>query len=136
MKPMAKVSELRSAEDVHRDRSTSDPEYLGAYDALTVANDVAIAVLEFRVAKGWSQTQMAQHLGLKQPAVARLEAAAHVPTVRTLTNLAAHGVFETVQIDRRGARVSAAKVPTGTKVPPGRKKAASGEKVRKRHITA
>lgn len=127
---MSKVSELRSAEDVHRDRYKSDPEYAAEYDALKVANDVAIAVLEFRVAKGWSQTRMAQHLGMKQPAVARLEAAAHVPTVRTLTNLAAHGVFETVQIDRRGARVSAAKVSTGKKAPARQKKAASGEKVR------
>jgi ribosome-binding protein aMBF1 (putative translation factor) len=112
---MSKVSELRSAEEVHRDRYKSDPEYAAEYDVLKVANDVAIAVLKYRVAKGWSQTRMAQHLGMKQPAVARLESAAHVPTVRTLTHLAARGVFETVQIDRRGARVSAAKVPAAGK---------------------
>lgn len=53
-----------------------------------VANQLAILVIQYRVQHGLTQTALARQLGVKQPAVARLEAGDHEPTVATLARLA------------------------------------------------
>ncbi|CAN5757009.1 hypothetical protein BH20ACT1_BH20ACT1_14270 [soil metagenome] len=53
-----------------------------------VANQLAILVIQYRVEHGLTQTALARKLGMKQPAVARLEAGDHEPTLSTLTRLA------------------------------------------------
>jgi len=53
-----------------------------------VANQLAILVIQYRVEQGLTQTALARQLGMKQPAVARLEAGDHEPSVATLARLA------------------------------------------------
>jgi transcriptional regulator with XRE-family HTH domain len=52
------------------------------------ANAVAIKLIRYRVEYGLSQTQVARKLGMHQPAIARLEAGIHEPTLYTLSRLA------------------------------------------------
>lgn len=53
-----------------------------------VASQLAILVTRYRVEHGLTQTALARQLGMRQPAVARLEAGDHEPSVTTLARLA------------------------------------------------
>lgn len=52
-----------------------------------VANQLAMMVIAYRVEHGLTQTALARQLGMRQPAVARLESADHEPSVATLARL-------------------------------------------------
>ncbi|MGH9131315.1 MAG: helix-turn-helix domain-containing protein [Acidimicrobiales bacterium] len=65
-----------------------DPEVATELARTAIANQLAILVIQYRVDHGLTQTALARQLGLKQPAVARLEAADHEPSVATLARLA------------------------------------------------
>lgn len=65
-----------------------DPEVAAELARTAVANQLAILVIQYRVEHGQTQTALARQLGLKQPAVARLEAGDHEPSVATLARLA------------------------------------------------
>ncbi len=65
-----------------------DPEVAAELARTAVANQLAILVIQYRVDHGLTQTALARQLGMKQPAVARIEAGDHEPTVTTLARLA------------------------------------------------
>jgi len=65
-----------------------DQEVAAELNRTAVANQLAILVIQYRVAHGLTQTALARKLGVSQPAVARLEAGDHEPTVATLARLA------------------------------------------------
>jgi transcriptional regulator with XRE-family HTH domain len=48
---------------------------------------VAIRLVEYRAEHGLSQRALAAKLGMKQPAIARLEAGDHTPSIETLVRL-------------------------------------------------
>jgi transcriptional regulator with XRE-family HTH domain len=48
---------------------------------------VAIGVVSYRAQHGLSQRQLAERLGMKQPAIARIEAGEHNPSIETLIHL-------------------------------------------------
>jgi transcriptional regulator with XRE-family HTH domain len=52
-----------------------------------VARAVASRLVEYRVEHALSQAAVARRLGMKQPAVARLEAGGHNPSFDTLARL-------------------------------------------------
>ncbi len=83
---MTKVSDLRTTEELAAD-AARDPEVAAELERTRVANQLAILVIEYRVAHGLTQTALARQLGVKQPAVARLEAGDHEPTLATLVRL-------------------------------------------------
>jgi DNA-binding XRE family transcriptional regulator len=84
---MVKLSELRNAEDI-RAAHMQDAEYRREHERTRLANDVAIKVIQFRVANGLSQAELGRLLGMRQPNVARLESGDHEPSLRTLALLA------------------------------------------------
>lgn len=84
---MVKLSELRKADDVRADHMR-DADYKREHDRTKLANDVAIKVIQYRVAHGLSQTKLAARLGMRQPNVARLESGDHEPSLQTLSLLA------------------------------------------------
>lgn len=84
---MVKLSELRKAEDVRADHM-QDADYRREHERTQLANDVAIKVIQFRVANRLSQADLARRLGMRQPNVARLESGDHEPSLRTLALLA------------------------------------------------
>jgi len=66
-----------------RRRAATDPEYGRAYDALTVARQVAYQVLEYRLDHGLTQ-QLAEMTGTSLPQISRIESGVHHPTLKTL----------------------------------------------------
>jgi DNA-binding XRE family transcriptional regulator len=84
---MTKLTELKTgdqliAEDVRH------PEVAAELARTAVANQLAILVIQYRVEHGLTQTALGRQLGMSQPAVARLEAGDHEPSVATLARLA------------------------------------------------
>jgi DNA-binding XRE family transcriptional regulator len=67
-----------------------DPEVAAELARTAVANQLAILVIQYRVENHLTQTALARKLGMSQPAVARLEAGDHEPSVATLMRLARH----------------------------------------------
>lgn len=64
------------------------PAFGASWDRTELARAVALRVPRFRADRGLSQAALARSLGMAQPAVARLEAGEHEPTLATLSRLA------------------------------------------------
>lgn len=84
---MVKLSELRSAEEIAA-VELRDPKVRQEYERTAFANAVAIRVICYRTEHGLSQSALARQVGMSQPAIARLEAADHEPSLTTLARLA------------------------------------------------
>ncbi len=76
--PWAKLGERRLAE----------PGASEAYEAARLAFELGAAVRELRLARGWSQAELASAAGMTQSAVARFEAGGTVPTLPVLGRIA------------------------------------------------
>jgi DNA-binding XRE family transcriptional regulator len=85
---VVKISELVTAEEL-RERDLDDADYRAEFDRTRIANDVAILVLKYRAEHGLSQSAFGRIVGMRQPHVARLEAADHEPSLDTLVRLSA-----------------------------------------------
>ncbi len=72
------------------DQNARDPEVAAEVVRTEVANQLAILVIRYRVDHELTQNALASQLGISQPAVARLEAGEHQPSVATLMRLARH----------------------------------------------
>lgn len=59
-----------------------------AYEASRLAFELGAAVRELRVARNWSQAELASAAGMTQSAVARFEAGGTVPTLPVLGRIA------------------------------------------------
>ena len=68
-------------------RQLKDPHFRAEWERTAVARAVAVRLVEYRVEHSLSQTALARQLGMKQPAVARLEAGEHNPSFDTLARL-------------------------------------------------
>jgi len=64
-----------------------NPEYREIVTQEALASVVSLAVLTYRTDRGLSQTALAKELGLKQPAVSRLEIGEVNPSIETLRRL-------------------------------------------------
>ncbi len=60
----------------------------GAYDALGPEFALIEMIIERRLKRGLTQAQLAQKIGTKQTAIARLESGAYNPTVKFLNKVA------------------------------------------------
>jgi DNA-binding XRE family transcriptional regulator len=81
-----KLDKMRTSDKVIA-RQVRDPRVRAEWDRTAVARGVAARLLEYRVEHELSQTALARLLGMKQPAVARLEAGEHNPSFDTLARL-------------------------------------------------
>lgn len=84
---MPKLSELRNARQI-RDEDLQDPEIRAEYERTALAHAVAMRVLKYRTERSLSQSALGRQLGMAQPAIARLEAGDHEPSLATLARLA------------------------------------------------
>jgi transcriptional regulator with XRE-family HTH domain len=64
-----------------------NPEFRELWAQSALADVVSRAVLAYRIEHGLSQTALAKELGLKQPAVSRLEIGEVDPSIETLRRL-------------------------------------------------
>ena len=71
-----------------RDRRMVEPGSQEAYEATRLAFELGEAVRELRLARGWSQAELASAAGMTQSAVARFEAGGTVPTLPVLGRIA------------------------------------------------
>jgi ribosome-binding protein aMBF1 (putative translation factor) len=81
-----RLSDLPSAEAVIAEK-LEDPAFRAEWERTAVARAVALRVIEYRAQHEISQTELARRLGMKQPAIARLEAGEHNPSFETLSRL-------------------------------------------------
>ncbi len=82
-----KISDMPTHADVTR-TLLQDPELRAEWERTALARAVAIAVVRYRADHQLSQRQLAEQLGWKQPAVARLELGESTPSFATLCELA------------------------------------------------
>jgi ribosome-binding protein aMBF1 (putative translation factor) len=103
-KPTRSKTAARLAADEAR-----DPEVAAELARTAVANQLAILVIRYRVDHELTQTALARRLGMSQPAVARLEAGDHEPSVATLMRLARHlGITLRLQLSGDSAELVSA----------------------------
>ena len=99
-----------TARAVHARDMRRDLEYRREYERTRFANDVAIRVIRYRADHGLSQSALGRMLGMKQPAIARLEAGETEPRLETLMRLS-HVLGEDFSVDitpdRMGLRIAA-----------------------------
>ncbi len=58
------------------------------YDALSPEYGVIKAIIRERIKRGWSQTELAEAIGSRQPVISRLERGEGNPTLETLGRIA------------------------------------------------
>jgi DNA-binding XRE family transcriptional regulator len=101
------MARLVPHERVH-DRLMQDPEVARVWQETELARKVALLLVAYRAEHRLTQTALAHKLGMRQPAVARLEAGDHNPTIRTLVRLAeALGIEFTLHISKDGLALTA-----------------------------
>jgi DNA-binding XRE family transcriptional regulator len=83
---MAKLSGLKSATQIAAEE-LRDPAVRAEVERSSVAEQVSLLVTTYRVEHGLTQTGLARLLGMQQPAVARMEAGSHEPSLATLARL-------------------------------------------------
>jgi ribosome-binding protein aMBF1 (putative translation factor) len=71
-----------------RDRRMGEEGADEAYEAARLAFELGAAVRELRLARGWSQSELASAAGMTQSAIARFEAGGAVPTLPVLVRIA------------------------------------------------
>jgi DNA-binding XRE family transcriptional regulator len=101
------MAKLVPHEQVH-DRLMQDLEVARAWQETELARKVALLLVAYRAEHRLTQTALANKLGMRQPAVARLEAGDHNPSFQTLVRLAeALGVEFTLHISKDGLALTA-----------------------------
>jgi transcriptional regulator with XRE-family HTH domain len=82
------INNLRTAEEFLNEQ-LENPEFREEWNRTALARAVSLRLIGYRSDHGLSQTQLAKKIGIKQPAVARLEAGEKNPTWETLHRLSA-----------------------------------------------
>jgi ribosome-binding protein aMBF1 (putative translation factor) len=81
-----KLSDPRSSEDSLAE-ALRDEGFRREWERTALARAVAIRLVQYRAEHVLSQRALAAKLGMKQPAIARLEAGDHTPSIETLVRL-------------------------------------------------
>jgi ribosome-binding protein aMBF1 (putative translation factor) len=79
-------NELRRSADV-RDQLLEDPDVRDEWERTAVARALALILVRYRARNGLSQSALADKLGMKQPAVARLERGDRAIRMETLFHI-------------------------------------------------
>jgi len=78
---------LRTAAEVLAEE-LEDEEFRAIWEATAPARALANRLVGYRIDHGLTQSELARRIGIRQPAVARLEAGEHMPTIKTLLRIA------------------------------------------------
>lgn len=86
---MRDLSHLPTAVEVFAEMDTEmDAEAHARWERTALARAVANAVVAYRTGHGLSQGALAAKMGIKRPAISRLELGEHNPSIETLERLA------------------------------------------------
>jgi ribosome-binding protein aMBF1 (putative translation factor) len=69
-------------------KALKDPVVKAEYEALGPEYEVVKTIISERVKRGWSQTQLAEAIGSRQPVISRLEQGNGNPSLSTLQKIA------------------------------------------------
>ena len=64
-----------------------DPAYVEAEEDLRFTLDIANAILSARIAKGWSQRELAERVGTRQANISRIECGVANPTLDLISRI-------------------------------------------------
>jgi ribosome-binding protein aMBF1 (putative translation factor) len=104
-----RLEDMASLDQVIAQRGAKDPAFAQQWERLALAREIAHAVIAYRQANNMSQRKLADHMGVSQPLLARLESAEHQPTLETLVRLAtATGLQFNLTITSEGAALRSA----------------------------
>jgi len=93
----------------YRARLEQDPAYTAAEEALRPFLQLADEVLRLRMARGWTQSELARRAGTGQTNISRIESGLANPTLETMRNIArALGVELTIRLEQQEADPGAA----------------------------
>jgi len=81
-----KLADMKSHEAVLQEH-LQDPAFRQEWERTGLARAVALQVVQYRADNRLSQSALGRRLGMPQPAIARLEAGEHNPSVDTLMRL-------------------------------------------------
>lgn len=81
-----KISDMKTADEVLAE-DLKDPKFREEWERTALARALANQVVAYRAKHGLTQRQLADRVGMKQPAIARLETGEHEPTLTTLARL-------------------------------------------------
>jgi len=111
------VSPLGESAADDLERRLQEPTFAAVWGERQVARATATALIGYRMTHDLSQEQLAARLGMKRPAVTRLERGDHTPSIRTLVVISqALGVVIAIGAAPSGVRVDLA-VPMPELVP-------------------
>ena len=69
-------------------KALTDRKVKVAYDALGPEYEVVRTIIKYRLKRGWSQTELAEAVGSRQPVISRLERGEGNPSLQTLHKIA------------------------------------------------
>lgn len=101
-----KLTDLKTSDELLAEQLASDPAFRAEWERTALARGVSVALVRYRGARGLSQKQLGELLGMTQPQVARLERGDVNPSMDTLMRLAA-GLRIEFTIDVRPSRRNA-----------------------------
>ena len=94
-----KLSELKTNDELIAEQLRRDPEFRAEWERTALARAVAVAIVRYRSEHEFSQRELAERLGMKQPQVARLELGEVNPGMETLMRVSGQlGIEFTIDV--------------------------------------
>jgi len=98
-----KLSEMKTNDELVAEQLRTDPDFRAEWERTALARAVAVAIVRYRTEHDLSQRELADHLGMKQPQVARLELGEVNPSIDTLMRISAQlGIEFTIDVRPAG----------------------------------
>ncbi|MDQ6606553.1 MAG: helix-turn-helix domain-containing protein [Actinomycetota bacterium] len=102
-----KLRDIQTTDELIAAQLRADPEFWAQWERTALARAVAVAVVRYRAEHDLSQRELAGHLSMKQPQVARLELGEVNPSMETLMRISAQlGIEFTIDVRPAGAAAS------------------------------
>jgi transcriptional regulator with XRE-family HTH domain len=98
-----KLGMMKANDELIAEQLRTETEFSAEWERTALARAVAVAIVRYRTEHDFSQRDLAQRLGMKQPQVARLELGEVNPSMATLIRVSAQlGIEFTIDVRPAG----------------------------------